>query len=318
MPRPIPRLACSLTLLAAGVGSGCCLDYWGEVEEQARLADVVLVDVEQVGTVRGKLIAYGSAGLIVFDGERLDLGTTADFRGSGRDWYGDDAAVVGSLGTIALYSEAGEGWTLHQAPTDATLLAAGFRGRTLVAVGDGVVATLDTQTESVAMIEAPEGDWGSLRTVVADVWTGSVVLAGDEGVAWLVLDGMPIESAQRLDLGIDSDIRAGGYHEDDEHFWLVGEDGLALREDSIGVWRQVDAGTSADFVDFAAGVALTSEGELWDPAQQRRIADVPWARGIGEGHEGWAGYDDYEADPYQDPDALIVGDSGRFALLDGC
>jgi hypothetical protein len=295
-------------LAAMIVAYGCCLDYWGEVEERETPTDLLLHDVARSDYVPGDFVAVGVSGTLVRDDRLIDLDTDADLFA-----ICPQGGVAGEGGTLVINNEIT--WYVVQTPTTKDLVGIARHRHEFIAVGDNVVVGFDPETQNSRIIEQADGrPWGSLNGVFEIDWD-RLILLGDDGIAWAADYDVDVRHAKQLDLGVSEDLRAGGAHPDHEHWWIVGDGGVALFENMAGDWVRVQLDTSADFVDFAAGAALTAEGEIWDPARNRLIAEVPWAQGLGYSQSD---YDKHDGDPREDPEVYIVGDNGRMAVLDGC
>lgn len=295
----------------ATLANGCCLDYWGEVEELGDLTDLRLDDVASEHVI----VAVGVSGTLIYDGQPVDLDIDADLIAVAQGgWGGDRVAVVGTGGTLIAKRNADMPWMVVSTPTSIDLVGvavtrSSFSAPTLLAVGDGVVIAHDLTQPSASLVTRSDGrPWGSLNAAFT-VDYQRMILVGDDGIAWSSEAWM--DEGVALETGVDEDLLTGGFHFDDKHVWLLGEDGVAIYEDSAGEWIRVEVDTDADFIDFAVGAALTSDGEIWDPATNRLIAEVPWARGLGQSAED-------VANGIEDPEVYIVGDNGRIAMLDGC
>jgi hypothetical protein len=295
----------------ATLANGCCLDYWGEVEELGDLTDLRLDDV--VG--EGPIVAVGVSGTLIYDGQPVALDIDADLVAvTQAGWGGDRVAIVGEGGTLITRRSDESPWMVVSTPTSLDLVGvalnkSSFIDPRVLAVGDNVVVAHDMEQPSAWLVtRTDDRPWGSLNTAIT-VDYSRMIVAGDDGIAWS-FEGSS-EYAVALETGVDEDLLTGGYHYDDEHVWLLGEGGVAIYEDSAGEWIRVEVDTDADFIDFAVGAALTADGEIWDPATNRLIAEVPWARGLGQSAEDLA-------NGIEDPEVYIVGDNGRMAMLDGC
>lgn len=309
MPSRRASALCLFSALSTTSLAGCCREYWhGEVEPldsptQQRLHDVI---AEQ-----GR-VAVGAGGTVVIGDELVTLDTTADLLAIAErnGEYGDARIAVGTGGTLAVQSDEGP-WQLVPSPTSVDLVAV-TADEHAFAVGDGVVVGYEFESGEAWLIAQGDGlAWGSLNAIVP-AGGDRTLLLGDAGKAWMARG--PLEGAVELELGVDVDLHAAGSHEDDGKFWILGDDGVALIEDG-DAWTRVELDTDADFVDFSIGVALTSEGQLWDPSANELLVELPWARGIGETRRDVEARD---GDPPGPPDIVIVGDEGQIAVLPSC
>ena len=300
-PVPLPRLLRALALASAGVAlawlPACPLTAVCQSPTPWRTTAIAtmatndlhavlpLSDYDAESGTSWDYLLVGGTGTLVILGTTFDESSASSFVETKQfgavalhaaleldgQWW-----IVGDQGLAAYSIDRTATWTNNVLGTSASLydlaLFPNPAGDELVIVGDEVVFVRQQNGVWAELpVPAAEASWGQLRSVY--VFEGRLYLAGLGGTLWsseLATSGWVREA-----LPSEADLFALG--EAAGALQVVGAGGTLLERDPSGEWLQLETGTSSDLIDYAGGVALTSEGEVLVPvdAEGEQFETVP-------------------------------------------